>query len=503
MKLTSLLFTSSLLVGSVMLCQAQGAADSVYFDLGRTLLRKDFTISVEAKGEDLSRHSYGTTAEAIQSYFGIGDLVYVVDGQVVSDINNYSIFDIRQISVLDHAVGVLHGAQPYSKLALIETYSATGQYGDDLRVAARVGWGAAVDEFAKAGVQQQYYLMAQGGTRKLRGGLSLDYTTDRNPYNAAHLGLEDANSLDYRVILRGYGQYSLSEDHHLSADAHYAPNHLNNDQVWNTVTWNGEQTQFSLTGRVRLDSRFGDRLGNTFSVSHSWSELDTERIGDDPAGIALQRSTATRDYFGRQTFLQNRTVYRLSAGDLEFSPQLAVTWRMLSGQESTLTASQTQYSQYSVKSTSVGFEVQHRLVMAPAMDVRYRDIAWLKGGVHLDFSAADFFLSDESERSFPFVSAGWQAVNSIFPDSRWGLLFTGSYAQSGNFSDETTGQLFDRLSQGSEMALRPPFNTDRTTGTYWQAAGKVSYNRDLLFAQYGYGKTDYPAWVELSWIFSA
>src|SRR5258707_721687 len=76
--------------------------DSSWYDLGGTRVEKKFTQHISIKGEDLEKMPFANLSEAINVWlYGIysnpSSLVYIVDGNIVTDVNAWSIYDIEEM----------------------------------------------------------------------------------------------------------------------------------------------------------------------------------------------------------------------------------------------------------------------------------------------------------------------------------------------------------------------------------------------------------------------
>lgn len=328
----------------------------------------------------------------------------------------------------------------------------------------------------------------------------MDYmATNRQIPRFTNTGDMRVNSTDNQVRIRGYGNYDISNSHGLSVEAISSPIRANNDLLADTYTTTEKRRLHSMLGRIRLDSRLTERLANTLSMSYVWSESGKSQSAENSESMSWRSSRYDLDYYGRHSLLHNRTTYHFSIGALGVTPQLSASWRILSGSKKYHSeVFNQQGNPSSVTRGMFGLGAQHRILLAPSLHLHYKDIAYLQSGLHVDFSKSDILLSDDSEKYFPFLSGGWDLGKMLLPELQWSVLLTGSYAKTGNFSDETTDRLFSRFPpDGGGAILRPPFNTDRTIGNYWQAGSKISYGQDKFFAQYWYSKADYPANLEL------
>src|SRR5882724_2865291 len=82
--------------------------DSSYFDLGVVRLQKKFAQYQSIKGADLEKMPFANLSEAINVWlYGVysnsASLVYLVDGNIVPDVNAWSIYDIEEVVLVQSA----------------------------------------------------------------------------------------------------------------------------------------------------------------------------------------------------------------------------------------------------------------------------------------------------------------------------------------------------------------------------------------------------------------
>ena len=114
---------SSILI-SVCLFNASAQTDTSSYDLGRVSIKKDFTQTIIIKGSDLERYQFSDLADAINvwlygTYSNASNLLYVIDGNIITDVNAYSIFDIDEITLIQSAVVNASGARPAHRWCLL------------------------------------------------------------------------------------------------------------------------------------------------------------------------------------------------------------------------------------------------------------------------------------------------------------------------------------------------------------------------------------------------
>src|ERR1700744_669761 len=89
--------------------KANAQTDTSQYDLGRMLVKKDFTQSITVKGSDLEKYPFSSLSDAIQVWFygtftNSNSVVYVVDGNIINDVNAYSIHDIEEVTLVQNAL---------------------------------------------------------------------------------------------------------------------------------------------------------------------------------------------------------------------------------------------------------------------------------------------------------------------------------------------------------------------------------------------------------------
>src|SRR4051812_26747280 len=113
------------LIAAIALCfsysKAYSQTDSIHYDLGRIRLDKKFTQSITIKAADLQRQPFSTLSEAINVWFygtytSKNNMVFVIDGNLVNDVNVYNINDIEEITLVQNSLIQVNGATPLQQL---------------------------------------------------------------------------------------------------------------------------------------------------------------------------------------------------------------------------------------------------------------------------------------------------------------------------------------------------------------------------------------------------
>ncbi|HEV9038144.1 MAG TPA: hypothetical protein VGQ51_16025, partial [Puia sp.] len=157
--------------------------DSSRYAIGAVSLNKDLTQAITIRGEDLEKMPFMNLSDALGAWLlGVyaqpGALVYVVDGNPVTDVNLYPIYDIAEVTWLPNAVATAPYGNGLQELVLITTKRGKGNNG--LRFSAQTGLikGGQFDGPTHTGFYHQYYLGVRRDTGKLSYGFSADWQQD-------------------------------------------------------------------------------------------------------------------------------------------------------------------------------------------------------------------------------------------------------------------------------------------------------------------------------------
>lgn len=128
-KLTPYLLVTALLYLNL---AARAQTDSGYADLGRVKLNTGFIQTITIQGSDLERMPFLSLDEAINVYLygnntSPNPLVYIINGNLVGDVNAYSVYDIETVTLVQNALSNVNGATNTQRLVLIKTRSGKEQ----------------------------------------------------------------------------------------------------------------------------------------------------------------------------------------------------------------------------------------------------------------------------------------------------------------------------------------------------------------------------------------
>ena len=108
--------------------------DSSWLDAGYVSLKKELTQTISIKGSDLEKMPFVNLSDALAAWlYGAytvpGNLAYVVDGNPVTDVNVYPIFDIEEVTLVEHAAGGAAYGGTQQELVVITTKRDKGRGG--------------------------------------------------------------------------------------------------------------------------------------------------------------------------------------------------------------------------------------------------------------------------------------------------------------------------------------------------------------------------------------
>jgi len=183
--------------------------DSSRLDIGWLTLDRNLTQTLSVKGYDLEKMPFVNLSDAIRAWFYgsytvPGTLAYVVDGNPVTDVNLYPIYDIEEVTLVMNAVGAAVYGSSQQDLVLVTTKRREQKQG--FRLAGQSGLvnadGNGVKTFTN--IYHQYFVSGYGHSQKFDYGLSADWVRDVSPSPSASVRHETTPLNLQRFRLNGY-----------------------------------------------------------------------------------------------------------------------------------------------------------------------------------------------------------------------------------------------------------------------------------------------------------
>ncbi len=468
------------------------AQDDSWLDLGSTRLEKKFTQHISIKGEDLEKMSFSNLSDAINVWlYGIysntGTLVYIVDGNIITDVNAWSIYDIKEIV--------------FVQSALVQTAGNTGQQNFVLVTTRRYGPGkphagsqqANPFSFRAAGqtalvnrdyhhlyspaagssttnLYHQYYLSGSYTQGKVQAGVSASWLRDVFPSetNDSTHWSKPYQLNRYRftayldAVIGRRSQLSIN----VAAVPVRAPAEATTTSATISATGNQKETQLMVTPSLQFSTNLGKGFQNIFSASYQsfnshYNEASQGLQVVSPGGGQTQyQSLVTDDGDATAVAIRDNLSLTRHAGNWTIMPAVNIqyVYEKISVSEKAFYATGNPGSLgggISNSSSTYGLAIKGHLFSAtPSANFSYKSI--------LSFGAGGFVYLPQSgtketpAKIFPFGHVSVDLLKIGNNSNKNSLQLFGSVARSYNYSF-TAGQLddFSQNISSSGVSLPP------------------------------------------------
>jgi|GEM_PF-616472 len=445
--------TTLLTVLSFLFYCSQAQHDSTRLDVGGVVLKRAFTQNISIKGEDLEKMPFATLSEAINvwmygSYTDASHITYVVDGNILSDVNTYSIHDIEEVVLVQNAAALtgLGGGQP--QMVVITTRKGKERSG--IQGAAQTF--LVHNPYSATNLYHQYNLSAYRNLDKVSFGLSANYLRDVDPITKVNgLHVSSPYHMD-RWRLNGYFSWRPDRKNTIEVHAGFTPQsigeqydysvinngtyHYSNQNVehghtnlflpW--VRWHGEW----LPG-LRNDLQAG--LASELQKVNNW-----QLSSPDDASLDSYYSELHATMHTDHVYIRDRLSYQIQAGSWSVEPSVNASYQHYKNGYS--------YIDYSMAGPNVGPGTvnlgtgstsgsrggasANLYILTPAIDISYKQGLDVQGGFTANLSHVQG-NQQGLKRVFPFASATVDLLGFGHQGEHNSLKLFGSYAQRDGF----------------------------------------------------------------------
>jgi hypothetical protein len=487
--------------------------DTSHYDLGRVRVNKNLTQSITIKGSDLQRQPFSNISDALNVWFyGIytnsNYVVYVVDGNIINDVNAYNIHDIEEITLVQNAAAQVSGALPQQQMILIKTKrNRTGKSGIEAAgqtnlVSARNT--SSINEFkTPTNVYHQYYFSGYKNTDFVNAGISATYLRDVSPtLTNQQINIKTPLNFD-RFKFNGYADIKLGSNNTLSATATYVPqvtrfNYDNanlygtSDPNYQIQTSTAEHTKQNLfNGGLRLNSQLIKGLKNSLSASYSHYNYNEDYKNNYYSNDMRINSVANSIHRRNVLLLRDNLSYQKTIGDFSIEPAVDFSYRYSHDSTAKATTNQT-YSgtnpSYTSSSTERTFSKNKDYLLTPSLGISFKNSINLQGGfVTMLDSKKNLPIAnnDKLKRIFPYASASVN-VSSLAGINIVGIKLYGSYSKQNILlqtdNEHLTGLSFDGPLQSSLNSGGYPNLTYDPLKAYNVYAAGADVNFSTLFS---------------------
>jgi hypothetical protein len=315
-------------------------SDSSRLDAGYLSLNREFTQLISIKGSDLEKMPFTNLSDAISvwlygAYTTPGTLQYVVDGNPVADVNAYSIYDIEEVVLVQHAAALIGTAPGQSELVLIRTKRGKGPGG--VTVAAQTGL-VAENGSPDTRLFHNYYAGAYRNVGKISFGVSANYIRDVLPFTAVDAKIVTPINWQ-RWRLNGYFDWRPDARNQIEVTMNYTPQQLNGlvDPTPSQVYAFGEKLggyQHYIMPHLDWRGEWAKGLTNDLQATYLDSKLSTYDIllaGSAPDSFNItEYANATKSY---HLWLRDHFAYAMRAGGWTIEPAINLSYEHINDAE--------------------------------------------------------------------------------------------------------------------------------------------------------------------------
>jgi len=465
----NILTTNSLLICLFFTANAQ--TDTSHYDLGRISVKKDFTQSITIKGSDLERYQFTDLADAINvwlygTYSNSSSLVYVLDGNIINDVNAYSIYDVEEVTLVQNALAQVSGAGPGQQMVLIKLKTnRPGKQG--VEAAGQTSLVTADNRDNTPNVKSenelynQYYLAGYKNFNNTHLSVSADYQRDVMPeLTGSTLSFSDPFHFN-RFKFNAYGDTKLWKGSTLSFGVNYVPQannytyNINNESAGQSESDydNSHNLQHLFNSNIRLNSQLLKRLTNTLSVAYNhynYFESDSSQL-DVTSQYSANTSQYEKTRAGIKTsnlLVRDNLVYHQQFGDFDIEPSVNFSFRRYRDSLGISNVFVDEGNYFIENTLSSNLNNYNAWLLSPSLNIAYKDIFNLQGGfVSILNPDKDFDPTYTKHRLFPFLSTSVD-VAKLTGSTAFSLHIFGSFARQNQLLNDDYATLagFEQLS---------------------------------------------------------
>lgn len=438
-------------------------------------LDRNLTQTITVKGSDLEKMPFMDLAEALRAWFfgaytGPESMAYVVDGNPVTDVNMYPIYEIEEVTLVQNATGAAAYGSGQRWLAVVTT-----KRGKEKRGVRAMGQAGPVNSHGNGlhtttNFYHHYYAGAYERLEKVEYGVSADWMRDVSPIPSGNnfpiTTYHVTTPLEaQRWRFNGYLRWKPAKGQSIEFTMGYAPQLV--DQHSDSIQTNsGYQTYYGtdrelhghlvlprLSWRADLLPGLREELAVGYvTSSYSLSSL----FFDSTVNAAPQNNFHSEVHTKQQAsqiYLHERLGYSVKSGEWTLRPGVNLYYNHID-EKSAYTA-----TSYTVVGGQVIFTPPpplgplqgpkgDLLYLTPAVDVAFGRAIDLQGGLRVNLKNGEDAVS---KSVFPFASLGVDLLG-FGKGAGSSLKLFGSYAQRAQvFVDDYSS--FDLAGGGASQSL--------------------------------------------------
>ncbi|MBS1667139.1 MAG: hypothetical protein JST58_07180 [Bacteroidetes bacterium] len=429
--------------------------DSSRLDIGWLTLDRNLTQTLSVKGSDLEKMPFVNLSDAVRAWFyGAytvpGTLAYVVDGNPVTDVNLYPIYDIEEVTLVMNAVGAAAYGSSQQDLVLVTT--KRGKQKQGFRLVGQAGPVNANANGVKTftNIYQQYLVSGYGHSEKFDYGLSADWVRDVYPSPSASVRHETTPLNLQRLRLNGYLRWEPVKGQILQLGIGYMPQQIDaNVDSSDQINWRGRG--HLLAPQLSWKGNLLPRLQEEFRAGIIRSSTDFSQLWNDGVNYGGILSKNQVSHF----FAQERLGYKLEKGIWTFRPAVNLFYDHIDEKSAFATGTFDLLSPIPLILPPVLPPLQEQigdqLFLTPSVELGWRQI------INLQVGAASNLHAGSSDTAYakllPYASLGVDVFGfGASSHRKSSLVLSGSYAERAQmFIDDYS--MMDLSSNGGSYSL--------------------------------------------------
>jgi hypothetical protein len=485
-------------------CVANAQSDTSNYDLGRILVKKQFTQGITVKGHDLEQYQFSDLADAINVWFygtysNASTLVYVIDGNIINDVNAYSIYDIDEITLVQNALGQVSGASPGQQLVLIKLKTdRPGKQGitaaEQTSLVGISNTNNTQGERSSSRLYNQYYLSGYKNFDDFSLGLSADYQRDVFPQVTDSYSSSSPPFNFNRVKLHLWGETKLMPGSIITIGVNYAPQtsvisdsytlyNANNASYATNYQNSGHISQHLFNATIGIKTNIIEGLNNNLSVAYNlYNYFEKNNLNYSipnyyvlPSGAFGALNGNTNIYAANNTsnlLIRDNITYHKKLGNFELEPSLNFSYRKVHYATNYSTLAESGYENdpnfltgVSTSSSNNAFSGEYETyLLTPSVSVIYSKFLNLQAGfVDILNPNKDFIAGYSRPGISPFLSLSAEVAK--IPRTGFDLKIFGSFSRQNQILNDEYSSLVGFATAANPITSSPAYFFSGSTGS--------------------------------------
>jgi len=506
----SLSIIGALTIGLFFTANAQ--IDSTLYNLGRISLKKGFTQNITIKGSDLERYQFSDLADAINvwlygTYSNSSSLIYVIDGNIITDVNAYSIYDVESVTLVQNVLAQVSGASPGQQTVLIKLKTGgPGKQGIEAAgqtsIVNRRNANSTPGTKTTTNFYNQYYISGYKNLKNVDFGMSADYQRDVSPaLTSGNLKVVYPFHFD-RFKLNAYGNANLWKGTRLSARVNYTPQDNNVQLIYNynssastqnqyVENVNNNTTQHLFNTSISLNSNVLPGLHNMLSAAYdhyNYFERDSVDIrynATNNGGQPFVQYFKSGYYDKSFTFsLRDNLVYKITIGDFTIEPSVSFSYRNAKDSASN---SNEQVSVYNNGNPAVNqasgsslWSQYKAYLLTSSMNIYYKDVFNIQGGIISNITPKKY--SGSIKERLPLFLSIMLDIGKLSGIADFHFQLFGSFSRQNPILNENYQTIAGFQVAGSSKV----YYLKTAGGTPYPSQGNIFYNYTAFYQSTNY-----------------